>query len=98
MADYLTALQVDAIGTAAGTEGLFTAVYDKLVKREGDPPAPTLLLGADSTPIRAEKSLYDLAQWCRERDDLAAYLLETPSGQLAGATGPASDAAGWSRR
>jgi len=83
MADYLTALQVDAIGAAAGTEGLFTAVYDRLIKREGDPPAATLLLGADSTPIQAEKALYDLAQWCRERGDLAAYLLDTPSGQIA---------------
>ena len=83
MADYLTALQVDAIGTAAGTEGLFTAIYDRMVKQDGDPPAPTLLLGADSTPIRAEKALYDLAQWCRERDGLAVYLLEAPSRQLA---------------
>jgi pyruvate,water dikinase len=83
MADYLTALQVDAIGTAAGTEGLFTAVYDKLVKQEGDPPPPTLLLGTNSKPIQAEKALYDLATWCRERGDLAAYLLETPSGRLA---------------
>ena len=83
MADYLTALQVDAIGTAAGTEGLFTTIYDKLIKREGDPTAATLLLGADSTPIRAEKALYDLAQWCRERESLAAYIRETPSGKLA---------------
>ncbi|MGD8623238.1 MAG: PEP/pyruvate-binding domain-containing protein [Anaerolineae bacterium] len=83
MADYLTALQVDAIGTAAGTEGLFTTVYDRFVKSEGDPPAATLLLGADNTPIQAEKALYDLADWCRERGDLAAYLLDTPSDQLA---------------
>jgi phosphohistidine swiveling domain-containing protein len=83
MTDYLTALQVDAIGAAAGTEGLFTAVYDKLIKREADPPAATLLLGADSIPIQAEKSLYDLAQWCRERDNLTAHLLSTPSEQLA---------------
>jgi pyruvate,water dikinase len=83
MADYLTALQVDAIGTAAGTEGLFTAIYDKLVSREDDPPAATLLLGADSTPIRAEKALYDLALWCRDHDSLATYLLDTPSGKLA---------------
>ncbi len=83
MADYLTALQVDALGTAAGTEGLFTAVYNKLARREGDPPAPALLLGSDSLPIRAEKLLYDLAQWCREHDDLAAYLLAVPSGRLA---------------
>jgi len=74
---------VDALGTAAGTEGLFTATYNKLVRREGDPSAATLLLGADSLPIRAEKALYDLAQWCRERGDLAAYLLEVPSGRLA---------------
>jgi pyruvate,water dikinase len=84
MASYLTALQVDAIGTAAGTEGLFTRVYDKMIKREGDPEAPVLLLGSDSTPIRAEKALYDLAQWCRERNDVRAYLLETPSSELAG--------------
>ncbi len=92
MADYLTSLQVDAIGAAAGTEGLFTAIYDKLVKREDDPHAAALLLGADSTPIQAEKALYDLAQWCRGHDDpagkasgrsLAAYLLDTPSARLA---------------
>jgi pyruvate,water dikinase len=102
MADYLTSLQVDAIGTAAGTEGLFTAVYDRFVKREGDPPAATLLLGADSTPIRAEKALYDLARWCRERGDLAAYLLETPSGQLAAQLEdealPGDDWREWQRR
>lgn len=83
MADYLTALQVDAIGTAAGTEGLFTALYDRLIRREGDPPAATLLLGSDSVPIQAEKALYDLAQWCSEQPSLAAYLLDTPAAQLA---------------
>ncbi len=92
MAEYLTTLQVDAIGTAAGTEGVITAVNDKFVKGEGDPPASTLLLGADSLPIQAEKALYDLAQWCREQSDpsredsgqsLAAYLLDTPADRLA---------------
>ncbi len=83
MGRYLTALQVDAIGTAAGTEGLFTAVYDKMVKHEGDPPAATLLLGADSMPIRAEKALYDLAQWCRNRGEVASLILDMPSDRLA---------------
>ncbi|MGD9405630.1 MAG: PEP/pyruvate-binding domain-containing protein [Anaerolineae bacterium] len=99
MADYLTALQVDAIGTAAGTEGLFTAIYDRMVKREDDPTAATLLLGADSTPIQAEKALYDLAQWCRERQGLAAYVLETPAQELAdrldGDVPPGTDAGDW---
>jgi phosphohistidine swiveling domain-containing protein len=83
MAHYLTTLQVDTLGVAAGSEMLFTRVYDALIKREGDPPAPTYLLGADSLPIQAEKALYDLAQWCRERDDLATYLQRTPAANLA---------------
>jgi phosphohistidine swiveling domain-containing protein len=80
---HLTTLQVDTLGIAAGTEMLFTNVYDKLVKRKGDPPAPTYLLGSNSLPIQSEKALYDLAQWCRGHDDLAAYLQRTPASQLA---------------
>jgi pyruvate,water dikinase len=82
MGHYLTTLQVDTLGIAAGTETLFTTVYDKLIKREGDPPAPTYLLGANSLPIQAEKALYDLAEWCHEHDDLAAYLDRAPAAEL----------------
>jgi len=39
-------------------------------------------MGYDSTPIRAEKSLYDLAGWCQTRETLAAHELNTPSEQL----------------
>jgi phosphohistidine swiveling domain-containing protein len=83
MARYLTTLQVDTLGIAAGTEMLFTTVYNKLIRREGDPPAPTYLLGEDSLPIQAEKALYDLAAWCREHDELANYLQHTPVSELA---------------
>ncbi len=83
MGHYLTTLQVDTLGIAAGTEMLFTHAYEKLIQREGDPPAPTYLLGANSLPIQADKALYDLAQWCREREDLAAYLQRIPARQLA---------------
>ena len=65
-----------------GSEMLFTRVYEKMIRREGDPAAATFLMGYDSTPIRAEKSLYDLAMWCREQGDLAAYLRETPTERL----------------
>jgi phosphohistidine swiveling domain-containing protein len=57
-------------------------VYGRLVKRAGEPDATTFLMGYDSTPIRAEKSLYDLATWCQGRDALAAHVLSTPSAQL----------------
>src|SRR5215208_4485080 len=57
--EYYTAVQA-IIPLAASSEALFTGFYNRLVRREGDPPAQTFLLGFDSTPIRAEKSLYDL--------------------------------------
>jgi rifampicin phosphotransferase len=49
------------------------------VRREGDPPAQTFLLGFDSLPIRAEKSLHDLGTWTRDHPDLAGALESTPS-------------------
>ena len=42
-------------------ECVLTGYYDSCVRRDGDPPASTFLLGYDSEPIRAEKSLCDLA-------------------------------------
>ena len=81
------------MGACAGSEMLFTRVYDRLVKREGDPDATTFLVGWDSTPIQAEKSLYDLAAWCREHEALSAAILNSPTqvilGQLEG-EGPVS--------
>ena len=65
------------------SEGLFTLLYKALVKRRDDPSAPTYLMGFDSLPIRAEKSLYDLAEWTRTRTELAAYLNDAPASQLA---------------
>ncbi|MFN2168757.1 MAG: PEP-utilizing enzyme, partial [Anaerolineae bacterium] len=88
---HLASLLVATTGASAGAEMLFTRVYDKMIRREGDPTAPTFLMGYDSTPIQAEKSLYDLAIWCRGRDDpssktsgqsLTTYLLETPTAHL----------------
>jgi len=98
--DHLGALMVSTMGPSAGSEGLFTRVYERIIRREGDPDAPTFLLGFDSIPIRSEKALYDLAQWCRERAPLAAYLTDTPTAQivaqLAGEHPPAElDAGDW---
>ena len=65
------------------SEALFTFYYKALVKRRRDPAAHTFLLGFDSLPIRADKSLYELAAWAREIGPLAAYLQDTPAVQLA---------------
>jgi len=77
-AEYYTSVQT-IIPLAYISEALFTAFYNRLVRRQGDPPAQTFLLGFDSTPIWAEKSLYDLAMWCSEHPELAAALKGTPS-------------------
>ncbi len=79
---YVT-LQAGIIPAAYISEALFTDLYHRLIKRHDDPPALTYLLGFDSTPILAEKSLYDLAVWCRAHPRLAAYLSTTPAKQLA---------------
>jgi phosphoenolpyruvate synthase/pyruvate phosphate dikinase len=79
---HFASLLVATTGASAGSELLFTRVYEKMIRRKDDPAATTFLMGYDSTPIRAEKSLYDLATWSREHGDLAACLLETPTEQL----------------
>ncbi|MGO4186618.1 PEP/pyruvate-binding domain-containing protein [Pseudarthrobacter sp. TAF60_1] len=79
---YYTAVQ-SIIPLAATSEISFRAFYDKLVKRHNDPPAQTFLLGYDSEPIRAEKSLYGLATWVRGVPGLTAAIRETPTAALA---------------
>jgi len=66
---YYTAVQT-IIPIAATSEVVFTRLYETLVQRDGDPPAATFLLGSDSLPIAAEKSLFDLATWTRSQRPL----------------------------
>ena len=58
------------MGASAGSEALLTKVYDKMARREGDPPATALLMGWNNLPARAEKSLYDLADVLPEHESL----------------------------
>ncbi|MBW0114017.1 PEP/pyruvate-binding domain-containing protein [Pseudonocardia abyssalis] len=62
---YYTAVQ-SIIPLAAGSEIVFAAFHDRLVRRAGDPAAQTFLVGFDSRPLQAEKSLYDLAHAPRD--------------------------------
>ncbi|MCB5291106.1 PEP/pyruvate-binding domain-containing protein [Arthrobacter sp. SO3] len=78
---YYTAMQ-SIIPVAATSEISFRTYYDRLVRRDGDPPAQTFLLGYDSEPIQAEKSLYDLAAWAREVPGLAPAILHEPTAAL----------------
>jgi phosphohistidine swiveling domain-containing protein len=78
-----TVLQIGPIATALGSETMFTQVYNRLIKKKGDPDASVFVMGFESMPIRAELALYDLAEWARSCDGLAAHLTATPAAQLA---------------
>jgi rifampicin phosphotransferase len=81
---YVAALLFATMGASAGSELLLTNVYNKMVKREEDPDATVLLMGWNNIPVRAEKSLYDLAMWCRERPGLSAAVLGIAARDLVG--------------
>lgn len=79
---YYTAVQ-SIIPLAASSELTFQKFYDRFVRRDGDPPAQTFLLGYESEPIRAEKALFDLAAWSRGIPGLETAILATPTNELA---------------
>jgi pyruvate,water dikinase len=83
--DAYGALISGVIPAAWITEALFTQVYNRLVRRRADPSAPTYLLGYDSLPIRADQSLYRLAEWARKNPALAHHLQSVPTARLAAA-------------
>ena len=97
--EYYTSVQT-IIPIAALAEIIFSAFYDRLVRRPGDPAASTFLLGFDSEPIRAEQSLYDLAVWTRSHPELTEPILDRPAAEvLDPATGGDDpDWAEWRRR
>ncbi|HZL74999.1 MAG TPA: PEP/pyruvate-binding domain-containing protein [Propionibacteriaceae bacterium] len=77
-AEYYTAVQT-IIPVAATSEILLTRFYDAVVRGRDDPPGQVFVLGFDSEPIRAEKSLYDLATWTRGQQELTESVLTLPA-------------------
>jgi phosphohistidine swiveling domain-containing protein len=75
--EYYTSVQT-IIPIAVTSETLFTRFYSTFVARPRSPVATTYLIGYDSVPILAEKSLYDLARWVRSEPRLTDELLATP--------------------
>src|SRR5947209_3621516 len=67
MDHYIYTVQGGILPAAYMSEAVFTWFYEKFVRRGNDPAALKFVLGFDSLPSRADKSLYDLAQWCIER-------------------------------
>lgn len=76
-------LQSGVLGLAGSVELIFTLVYERLIQRPADPPATTFLVGYESLPLAAEKSLYALAALAHATPALAEHFLRTPALQLA---------------
>jgi len=79
---YMDGLMFATMGASAGAEMLTTNAYNRFARQEGDPDASVLLMGWDNIPVRAEKSLYDIAMWVKADEKLARYILTTPSYEL----------------
>ena len=98
-ASHYVSIQTGILPVAYLSEAAFTNVYNRLIKRKSEPPALTFMLGFDSAPIQAEKSLYDLASWTRPQAELAAYLARATSKDIVEActsqSAPIADAESW---
>ena len=79
--EYYTAVQT-IIPIAVTNEVVFTRFYDLAIRRPGDPAATILLLGYDSLPILAEKSLFDLARWAQQHPNVREWLQDTAVDQI----------------
>jgi pyruvate,water dikinase len=78
---YYTVVQTTLPAASMG-EIFFTRFYNTLVKRKTDPEATTFLFGFESMPVKAEKSLFDIATWLKENPVLVDYVLHTSTEKL----------------
>lgn len=94
MAYYYTSVQT-IIPVAAIAELTWMGVYGKLLRHEGDPAAVVFVLGFDSEPIRAEKSLYDVSRWVLEHPGLATALRDPAQDALGAEALPGVEDGAW---
>lgn len=80
--DAYGALVAGVIPAAWMSEAWFTFTY-KFLKRKDDPKAPVYLMGFDNIPLKAEKALYDLAQWTKVYPHLQHHLIQMKSSEIA---------------
>jgi pyruvate,water dikinase len=74
--DGYLALVSGVIPAAWMSEGWFALRY-RFWKRKIDPWAAAFLMGFDNLPIRAEKNLFDLAQWVLQDEVLTVDILQS---------------------
>jgi pyruvate,water dikinase len=83
-AEYYTVAQSGPIPAASSSELSFGRFYKAFVKRKGDPEPSAFLLGLDSLPARAERSLYDLAMLAGSNQAIAHEFARASAEELLG--------------
>jgi rifampicin phosphotransferase len=81
---FYTVIQSSTLPAASSSEIVFTRVY-KMISRKDEPKPESLLLGLETTPLRAEKSLFDLGLWIREHTTLRDFTLQASTEELVAA-------------
>ncbi len=81
-AECYTIAQSGPIPVALGSEVVFAKFYGALIKRKDDLQAEAFLFGMENQALRAEKALFDLADWAKDQPQLADYLRRTPAEQI----------------
>ncbi len=76
--------QSGIIPSATGSELSLSRFYNILVRHKGDPEASVFLIGLDSLPLRAEKSLFDLSQWIISQPGLTEYFRKSNAKEIYG--------------
>ncbi|MBE0697577.1 MAG: hypothetical protein IH586_11705, partial [Anaerolineaceae bacterium] len=85
VAEYYTVGQSGPIPAASFSEIIFNRFYNGFVKRKTDPLPSIFLLGFETLPMRAEKSLYDLSMWVQGQPELAEYILHSSTEDICSA-------------
>ena len=81
---FYTVIQSSTLPAASSSEIVFTRVY-KMISRKDEPKPESLLLGLETTPLRAEKSLFDLGLWIRGHTTLRDFTLQALTEELVAA-------------
>ncbi|MBN1265668.1 MAG: hypothetical protein JXA25_09255 [Anaerolineales bacterium] len=79
---FLALLQVYTLGAAAGSEGLFSALYNRFYNDEEKPDASAFLMGHNTIPMQADKAVWDMAMWAKDHETLREYLLSQKTGRI----------------
>ncbi len=87
---FYNVAQSGPIPTSMVSEMIFAGYYNAFVrrKRKGDPDAVRFVFGTENHAMRADKALYDLAEWAHTQPGLADYLLHTPADEIVAALHP----------